>query len=78
MEAGRGRPLGRNGYAACITRRIKPCSSFKDAWFTTRRELMSLIYSTAMRQLALRVPPVQRRSKMMSDSPITGASSIEP
>jgi hypothetical protein len=88
MEAGRGRPLGRDGYAASraatadanasITGWIKPCLSCKDAWFTSGRELMSLMYSTAISQLALRGPPVQRRSKMMSDNPTTGANSIEP
>jgi hypothetical protein len=52
MEAGRGRPLGRNGYAACIIHRIKPCLSLKDVWFTSGRELMSLMRSSAIRLLA--------------------------
>jgi hypothetical protein len=62
MEAGRSRPLGRDGYAASraatavanasITGWIKPCLSLKDVWFTSGRELMSLMRSSAIRLLA--------------------------
>ena len=61
-----------------MMRRIASCLSLSAAWFTTRRELMSMMRSTSTRWLALRVPPVETRSTMASARPVSGASSMLP
>eukprot|EP01022_Parablepharisma_sp_SALTPOND_P017907 TRINITY_DN290_c1_g1_i2.p1 TRINITY_DN290_c1_g1~~TRINITY_DN290_c1_g1_i2.p1 ORF type:complete len:1623 (-),score=570.02 TRINITY_DN290_c1_g1_i2:20056-24924(-) len=52
--------------------------NFSAAWFTTRREEISMMCSTSTSLLARSVPPVLTRSTMASDRPTSGPSSIEP
>jgi hypothetical protein len=52
--------------------------SLSAAWFTTRRDEMSMMRSTSTSWLALSVLPVDTRSTMASARPVSGASSMLP
>src|SRR5690606_24464359 len=58
----------------CMVARL----SFSEAWFTTRREEICTISSTATRLLAFSVAPLLTKSTMASDNPTSGANSMEP